>query len=68
VLTRIYAGCVVGLDEVWIARMSAGFALVADSVGEKYNKPGQPGGTTLGERGDWLGCSGRRIMAYAGEF
>lgn len=24
VLTRIYAGCVVGLDEVWIARMSAG--------------------------------------------
>jgi len=24
VLTRIYAGCVVGLDDVWIARMSAG--------------------------------------------
>jgi integrase len=24
VLTRIYAGCVVGLDEVWIARMTAG--------------------------------------------
>jgi integrase len=24
VLTRIYAGCVVGLDEVWIARVSAG--------------------------------------------
>ena len=24
VLTRVYAGCVVGLDEVWIARMSAG--------------------------------------------
>lgn len=24
VLTRIYAGCVVGLDEVWISRMSAG--------------------------------------------
>ena len=24
VLTRIYAGCVVGLDEVWIVRMSAG--------------------------------------------
>ena len=24
VLTRIYAGCVVGLDDVWIARMNAG--------------------------------------------
>ncbi len=24
VLTRVYAGCVVGLDEVWIARMNAG--------------------------------------------
>ena len=24
VLTRIYAGCVVGLDDVWIARMDAG--------------------------------------------
>jgi hypothetical protein len=24
VLTRIYAGCVVGLDDVWVARMNAG--------------------------------------------
>jgi hypothetical protein len=24
VLARIYAGCVVGLDDVWIARMNAG--------------------------------------------
>jgi hypothetical protein len=24
VLTRVYAGCVAGLDEVWIARMNAG--------------------------------------------
>ena len=34
VLTRIYAGCVVGLDEVWITRMSAGL---------------RPGGLTGGE-------------------
>jgi integrase len=27
VLTRIYAGCVAGLDEVWIARMNAGLRL-----------------------------------------
>jgi integrase len=31
VLTRIYAGCVVGLDDVWIARMNAGL------------RPGEPG-------------------------
>jgi hypothetical protein len=31
VLTRIYAGCVVGLDDVWIARMNAGL------------RPGLPG-------------------------
>jgi hypothetical protein len=46
VLTRIYAGCVVGLDEVWMARMSAGL------------HPGSlTAGTRAGERSDRLGCS-----------
>jgi integrase len=32
VLTRIYAGCVVGLDDVWIARMDAGLRLNLDAA------------------------------------
>jgi integrase len=48
VLTRIYAGCVVGLDEVWIARMSAGLRPGGLLGGEEHNKPGQPGGDDSG--------------------
>lgn len=34
VLTRIYANCVVGPDEVWIARMNAGLRPGEDDAGK----------------------------------
>ena len=55
-LTRIYAGCAVGLDEVWITRMSAGFRPGGLTGGEEQ-KPIQLVEGESGERGDRLGCA-----------
>jgi hypothetical protein len=41
VLTRIYAGCVAGLDEVWIERMNAGLRLEGRAHGKAAQEPAQ---------------------------
>ena len=55
VLTRIYAGCVVGLDDVWIARMNAGLRP------DLSNSDGC-GGAAARRAGGTAGRAGRELL------
>jgi hypothetical protein len=51
VLSRIYAGCMAGMDEVWISRMSAGLHFEA-GAGERDVKSQPAAGETGRDRTD----------------
>jgi hypothetical protein len=66
VLSRIYAGCMAGMDEVWILRMSAELHFEAGAAGQDVKSRPEAGETGRGRRCLAWGAVGVRELAEDG--